>query len=550
MLSGKFHSSPSKSGSRVVWVHLRDWPIVGCGYGDDDLVAVEKSRRLVAVSRAAAEAGVRHSMAQREAQTLCPKLLVVPVDRYGQERAFMQVLSVLDDFVATVEVSKAGACCFLAKGPSRYFGGEEAMCSRIIEALEQYLAGTTTVHIGLADSRFGAFCAAANTAPSEALILKVGDTSRYLSPLGVEILCSGLAELDVKPTDYLQAVEMVATFKQLGLRSLGDLAALEYADILGRFGSLGSIFHHWSNGFDHSPLNVKEPPAELSFTRELNPPITKADRAVFVTKALAEEFCEALNSRGLSCSRIVVAVETATLQYQERIWRSCQAFDAEMIAERMRWQIDGWISGPKVHRPNSALVSVSIRPDAFGESETEQLSLWQTNTSGLDSAVRSIARVQAQVGPGSVWFASAHGGRGVGDSVSAVAAETIDLAEISKKVSVSEVDKTRSWPGALPKPEPSVKFGTSQKVDVLGLEGSVVQVGQRLELSTEPLWLVWPCGKTLKIVANSAPWPLVECWWDDKRYRRCVRMQVVTEDQYAFLVTREHQQWFLEAVYD
>ena len=52
-----------------------------------------------------------------------------------------------------------------------------------------------------------------------------------------------------------------------------------------------------------------------------------------------------------------------------------------------------------------------------------------------------------------------------------------------------------------------------------------------------------------EIRAWAGPWPLDERWWDTGRRRRA-RLQVVTGDGQARLLTLEHGQWHLEATYD
>ena len=56
------------------------------------------------------------------------------------------------------------------------------------------------------------------------------------------------------------------------------------------------------------------------------------------------------------------------------------------------------------------------------------------------------------------------------------------------------------------------------------------------------------------VVRVAGPWPLEERWWDPRRKRRQVRMQVLVRHPRrgvgVFLVGLENQQWTLLARYD
>jgi protein ImuB len=68
-------------------------------------------------------------------------------------RAFEQVVTVLEGFCPRVEVLCPGACAIGARGPARYFGGEEALARKIIDAVARL---GFACQVGVADGLFAA----------------------------------------------------------------------------------------------------------------------------------------------------------------------------------------------------------------------------------------------------------------------------------------------------------------------------------------------------------------------------------------------------------
>jgi hypothetical protein len=69
---------------------------------------------------------------------------------------------------------------------------------------------------------------------------------------------------------------------------------------------------------------------------------------------------------------------------------------------------------------------------------------------------------------------------------------------------------------------------TANAVRVLDAHGRTVMVDARHAMSGEPT-CVWVGDTTYDVVAWAGPWPLEERWWDTRRARRAVRLQVVVQ---------------------
>ena len=108
---------------------------------------------------------------------------------------------------------------------------------------------------------------------------------------------------------------------RLGLRTLGDVAALPADAVLARFGVDGRRFHDLARGVDAGPPVLVTPPPDLVEQMELDPPAARVDAVAFAAKGLAGRLLFRLAERGLACTRVVIEAETEHGERLARCWR-------------------------------------------------------------------------------------------------------------------------------------------------------------------------------------------------------------------------------------
>src|SRR2546430_2302074 len=112
------------------------------------------------------------------AEARCHGLQWVAHDPDGEARAFEPVVAAVEAFCPRVEVLRPGVCAVATRGPSRYFGGDEALAARVTEAV---------AHVGgRAGIAYGPF--AAELAARAGRIVPEGQTSAFLSTFSVDVL--------------------------------------------------------------------------------------------------------------------------------------------------------------------------------------------------------------------------------------------------------------------------------------------------------------------------------------------------------------------------
>ena len=120
----------------------------------DAPAAVVAGGRITACTAAARASGVKRGQKLRDAQRHCPGLAVHAEEPQVQARCFEQVASVVESFCPRVEVVRPGLCAVPARGPARYFGGEQALADLVREAVT---ARGFECAIGIADGVFALY---------------------------------------------------------------------------------------------------------------------------------------------------------------------------------------------------------------------------------------------------------------------------------------------------------------------------------------------------------------------------------------------------------
>ncbi len=547
---------------RMTVIDCADWPVIGAGRRQDQVVAVVAANRVVSASAAARLVGVSPGLRRREAERRVPGLEVVAPDPAAEARSFAGVLAALDDVTPRVEVERPGRCAFLTRGPSRYFGGDQALGQQIHAAITEAIGTATEIRVGTADGRFAALQAGLRN-PIDGVgsgVIPVGQSAAFLSVLPV----SHLGDFVETPSVVKEIDDLLGVLGRLGLNTLGDFAALRSADVVARFGAIGRRAHLWANGHDDRPAQACDPEPDLEVAVELDPPVQRVDQAAFVARALADDFLRRLGARGASCARVGIGVETEHGESQERLWRSDQTFSSAAIADRMRWQLDGWLGGPIHQRPTGGLSRLYLRPDELGAATGRQLGFWGEQTHLAERAARAVARVQGLVAPEAVSVPEVKGGRNPGDMVQPLSATAVDLVERSTAADRAEATSQQGspfagvgeppgvgvWPGRLPAPAPAVVPELAVRVAVTDAGGVPLEVSGRGLLSGDPAWLV-PAGRPgLAVVRWSSPWLVDERWWQPDQANRCARMQMVLGDGRAVCVRCDRGVWAIEAIYD
>jgi protein ImuB len=555
--------------ARVLAIWCMDWPAVAAAAAADlpptAQIAVTCANRVVACSASARAAGVRRGLRRREAQARCPQVHIAVADPARDARFFEGVVTAVDDVVPRAEVLRPGLLVLPVRGAARYFGSEEAVAERLVDAVAT--AGVEC-QVGVADQLPTAVFAA-----RAGRVVKPGKDAAFLASLPIMQLAG---EPSLAGPGRAELADLLG---RMGVRTLGQFAALPRGDVASRFGLDAVVAHRFACGEPGRGPYGRELPADLDAELHCDPPIERVDAAAFAGRTLAAALHRSLESAGVGCTRLAIHAATAGGGELTRVWRCAEPLTEDATADRVRWQLDGWLTsrragaqrpGDESRRagaqrpgnesrragaqrpgnesrgagervgPTGPVILLRLQPVEVVSAEALQLPLW----GGLGEedrlrARRALVRVQGLLGQEAVQVPVLSGGRGP--------ANRITLTPLGDEL-VPRDAPDRPWPGQLPQPAPAVLL--DDPVEVLDIQGNPVRVTARGMFSAEPVrldgarspyrgGLTWWAG----------PWPVDERWWESERSGRVARAQVLV-DETALLLCYRRGRWYVEGAYE
>jgi len=215
-------------------------------------------------SGAAQAFGIRAGMRLAEALSRCPALVLVPADPVRADAVWEDSLQRLEALGAAVEPAHPGEAFFAAE-PLRAVCGElEAVLGRARKALRP------PARLGAGPNRLCAQAAAARMRARRPPLVVSGDAARrLLAALPVAALHGRLgAGKKRNPSDHAspgrvaEEVACIDALERLGVRTLGELAALPAEAIADRFGEPGLRALRLARGAEE-PLRPRRPRENL-----------------------------------------------------------------------------------------------------------------------------------------------------------------------------------------------------------------------------------------------------------------------------------------------
>lgn len=505
---------------RILALWFPDWPIQAARSEEPrempGAVVVVAGQRVLVCNSPARRVGVRRGMRLRQARALCPDLVVFEDNPDRDSRVFESIATGLDEVAAAVEVLRPGLVIVEAGAAARYHGGEDRAAELLIDAAARR---GVDCQAGIADQ-----IATALIAARLGQVVAHGQSVAFLHRQPISLLVAETA-LDCDPG-------VVATLTQLGVRTLGELAELPRRAVHTRFGRAGEHCHRIAAAAPDRHIAPSLPARDLAVGFTPEEPIERVDTAAFVARSLATTLHQRLQQAALVCLRLKVIAEVSGGRRLERIWRTRQAMGEQATAERVRWQLDGWLSGGGAGAITGLILEpVEVAaPEPVGE-------LWSEGTDA-EQARQVVARVQSTLGVDAVLQPRLRGGRGV--------AERIGFVSFGEER--EDLDHG-SWPGRIPGPLPARLGGAHPAARVVlvdGAERPVIVTAEAL-LSSRPQALGWG-RRRFRVTAWAGPWPV------DVPGQRCARLQVVGQagDEgfpRAWLLRWADRHWRIEASY-
>ena len=317
---------------RTVCIRLPSWSLQRLRVARPELkgcaviVHARDARRgqiVQACSRGPYERGVRCGMPLAEATTWDPEATLIPHDVRADEDALTALARWCERFSPMVGVGPAGVGSSSGDVPNgavgstsadhlfleatdlaSHFGGEVAMVRQVTEAFVQR---GYQVRVAMAGSP-GAAWALARYATHLAEPLETGESTAESvgSSFLVVPAAASWSVLQGLPLTALRLPSAtVALLHELGLRQVGQLAALPRSSLAVRFGPLLLQRYDQLLGLACEPLVVCHEPPQFQADRHLEHPVSQHAALVALLEPLIEQLAASMRARGEGAGELV-----------------------------------------------------------------------------------------------------------------------------------------------------------------------------------------------------------------------------------------------------
>jgi len=273
---------------------LRGKPVVVAWRGNRSVIC--------AASYEARRFGIRSAMAAVRAERLCPEAVFLPPDfaRYrAVSRQVQEIFKLHTDLVEPLSLDEA------------YLDVTEnktglATATRVAQSIRAQIRAEVnlTASAGVAPNKFLAKIASDWRKPDGLFVIQPADVDTFLSPL---------------PVGRIPGVGKVteASLAKIGVRTVGDLHALELRALESTFGRYGHRLYELARGIDESPVTPDRPTRSVSSedTFERDVPLAETEPLI---RVLAAKTWAAARKESRTARTVVLKLKTSEFKVLTR----------------------------------------------------------------------------------------------------------------------------------------------------------------------------------------------------------------------------------------
>jgi protein ImuB len=373
--SGRIYSTAggaALSATRVACLVLPQFSVEVCLRAKPSLrgrpiaIAQGESRREIACA-SRNSSGVVAGMTPKQARAACPGLVVVARDTAAELAATRELLDALETCGPLVEGAAPGVCYFDAASlPSGEAGAIGAALS-LVSALGFSCAA------GIADDKFTARCAAL-VAGAGVSIVPPGGSTAFLAPLPIALLA--LAPGDADRLDLL------------GLRTLGQLAALPTGPLALRFGERARCYQRLARGDDDERLQPRHEIAVFQERFAFDGAVDRLEPVLVAARGCIAAVSARLAGGAQTCDRLDIELEFSTESTTVPVLLAAPSANAETMFHLARIALES-------REMLESVAAVTARVTPCGQA-LPQLSLFDgTAASRRTALAATLARLHA-----------------------------------------------------------------------------------------------------------------------------------------------------------
>lgn len=250
-------------------------------------------------SEEAREYGVRQGMPLRQAYSLCPQGIFLPLDEERYKSAFTSILSLLADYSPVVEAGMPDSIFI-----DLSYEGDKL---KFVRELGQLIENRFNLRsfTSIASNKFASWVASQIARTREVIVVPEGEERDFLKDLPVRFLPATARTLE--------------QLELLGIYRMGQLASLPLEAIMIQFGSEGRRLWELSNGIDGSRLIPWTRTPMLQEQAYFEPPANSIAQLLTRGDELLGKLSQQLKERWQCSLRLTISFYFANGHFAQRV---------------------------------------------------------------------------------------------------------------------------------------------------------------------------------------------------------------------------------------
>ena len=248
--------------------------------------------------------GVRSAMPMFKALELCPDAVVIKPNMEKYVTAGRQVRQMMMDLTPLVQPISIDEAFLELAGTQRLHHDQP---SRILAKLAKRVESEIgiSISVGLSYCKFLAKVASDLEKPRGFSVIGRAEAVEFLATRPVTTIWGVGRAFD-------------ATLEADGIRTIGQLQAMNEADLMRRYGTMGQRLYRLSRGIDDREVHLNDPAKSVSAETTFFDDISRHDDLVPIMRRLSEKVSKRLKSEDLAGQTVVLKLKTADFKSRTR----------------------------------------------------------------------------------------------------------------------------------------------------------------------------------------------------------------------------------------
>jgi len=339
--------------------------------------------------------GVHSAMPIGRAARLCPDGVFLPVDIEKYAGVSRQIMAILAGFTPLVEPLSIDEAFLDVTQTRALFGGGEEQARRIKSRIRAAVGLAASV--GVASNKFIAKVASDLEKPDGLVVVAPGGEADFLAPL---------------PVSRLWGAGRVTTadLESMGIRTIGQLAAIPPSHLQSRFGRGGALLSALAHGVDERAVEPFAPPKSMGAEETFERDHRDGERLRATLRGQAERVARELRAQGYAGRTVTLKLRFADFSTITRSHTGDPTQDGLTVYREASALLDRVVLRQPVR-----LIGLSVA--ALGLAGQGQLALLGPDAVRRERLARALDRLverfgEASVRPATILFLEGGIGRG------------------------------------------------------------------------------------------------------------------------------------------